>query len=449
MSANDTSSVEGSVVQPISYPSINIRPVSPSEPEIRVSVSNTHLDPYNRLDSFTLAIEVGKTARSGTYRSTITVSGIVLEGTTMNGFAMAQEFIWIIVEGVDGDPTPIPPAPGEEEVFPASCQCLDFTPIYVKKNLPECQSENAPDHCYDFDIQKFMPGQSQTECNNVISVTACGTTMTISPTGATVACCSEVGYGCSCPSTPCPPKQCCGPYCPTVCEPPNRRLFNNLKEAQNAVWCHCWTESAYVETTGCVACCCPDLEASPGDPLYPCDKLDPNNSTEKALLDQKRCCSCPSANQDICCNTCRLAFDDGNCGRFFKRRSEIDLEVEAAWKLCQGETPPSDIQCDDQISCPSDETISGVGAEDGCASVKNPSVAILNNGIGLVAYENVDDVSTIKIKQVKTSSVYKIMSNKEFNYGRLQNPSKWDEASGYYRVRLYFYEDQIGIGIGS
>src|SRR5690606_6569952 len=67
---------------------------------------------------------------------------------------------------------------------------------------------------------------------------------------------------------------------------------------------------------------------------------------------------------------------------------------------------------------------------------KHPAVVVLNNGIGLVAYETTDEISVIKLKQFKTSSKSKLLPNREFNFGRLENSSKWTTSA-----KLYYYED--------
>jgi len=73
----------------------------------------------------------------------------------------------------------------------------------------------------------------------------------------------------------------------------------------------------------------------------------------------------------------------------------------------------------------------------GCTNVKSPSIAILNNGVGLIAYESmIDNVSTIKIQQFHTSVDFKLLANRTFGYGRLQHNSKWDKAPGLVEVSV-------------
>lgn len=364
----------------------------------------------------------------------------------------------------------------EETGFTSSCNCLDHTPIKLRLSRPECLCckdglspciddpldlkciNSLPEHCFNIPIQKCLPGQDcndPSRCNREIGLNVCGHTIIISPgTKPSMICCSDVGFGCECPENPCEADYCCGPNCPgsEVCV--NGQLLyppgaEGLRQAQDDVWCNCWTERAGISelTSGCTHCCCPEVESEPGNPNYPCDMLDLSNSYHQQLLQDGICCECSSEQpfRNDCCNCC-LLFPDGvkdpvtgECGFTTSIcRHEIDIQVENIFKSCVNgeipETPIPPFECISSI-CPSDDEII---ENENCSSFRHPASVILNNGIGLIVYEEQDEnnVSVIKIKQFKTSVSNKLLPNREFNFGRLEHYSKWSNN----RAKLYYYE---------
>lgn len=356
-------------------------------------------------------------------------------------------------------------------VFPTSCDCLDTTPIKLRISSPECRCckdgitnpcvddpldidciNNLPDHCFDIPIGKCVAGQDCTDpdfCKLPVSINACGNVIVIEPQVANMLCCSDVGFGCDCPSQPCD-TECCGPNCPgsEVCVD-GQLLFPpgpaGLRQAQDEVWCNCWTVKAGISdlTPRCSHCCCPEPDSSPGDPNYPCNLLDPSNPQHQQLLNDGNCCECSSEepNRSDCCECC-LLFPDGEvdpqtgeCG-FTKVicRSEINDAVEAIFQSCTTVVePPPPFDCVN-LQCPENDEI--IAGSDNCSATRHPDTVVLNNGIGLVAYEDHNDVSVIKIRQFKTSVSNKLLPNREFSFGRLQNSENW--VGGV--AKLYYYD---------
>lgn len=372
----------------------------------------------------------------------------------------------------------------EITVFPTTCQCVDFTPIPLVLDLPECRCpdpfdldclNNLPGYCYDIPIRRCFPDQNCQEegfCDIEQPLNSCGNTILIEPEKVNMICCADVGFGCDC-DVPSSDEQCCGPTCEgmEVCDINGNRLFSSLIEAQDFVWCECFTIAAFVDpaTPNCEECCCPDVNAGIGDVHYPCDLLDPTVPEEKALLDEDppRCCQCHSSHTSDCCGCC-LHFADGS-GNYdlVHCRPDIDDEVASIWETCggtgitgdtgtTGPTGPPGGDAEDFTVCGDDKCIVGEptgpldedrcgDAGNGCTSIRNPAVVILNNGIGLVAYESMLDVSSIKIQQFKTSARYKVLPNREFNFGRLQHQSKWVNNI----AKLYYYDNLPQHIIGS
>jgi len=52
----------------------------------------------------------------------------------------------------------------------------------------------------------------------------------------------------------------------------------------------------------------------------------------------------------------------------------------------------------------------------GCATTRHPDLTILNNGIALVAFENMSDQSIINIRQFKTSIINKIHPHRKLQF---------------------------------
>lgn len=351
-------------------------------------------------------------------------------------------------------------------LLPSSCDCLDTTPIKIRLSSPECLCckdgsdpciddplnidciSKLPDHCFDIPIRQCISGQDCTNpnfCKQPLALNACGHTIIISPQKANMLCCSDIGLGCDCQTETCD-TVCCGPNCPgsEVCVD-GRLLYSpgptGLQQAKDDVWCNCWTIKSGISnlTSNCTHCCCPDISGQPGDPNYPCDSLDPQKHQQ--LLQNGICCECSS--QEIlrrdCCECCILLPNGlrdsttGQCGFATICKPQIDSEVESIFTQCGEVTPIQDFDCT-KIKCPEvDEIINGSTE---CSNARHPSVVILNNGIGLVAYEDQDDLSVIKIKQFKTSVANKLLPNREFNFGRLQHHTKWQNNL----ARLYFFD---------
>ena len=134
-------------------------------------------------------------------------------------------------------------------------------------------------------------------------------------------------------------------------------------------------------------------------------------------------------------------------------RADIAREVEEAFAACiTPSTPPPTISADCEPNCTrEDECITGSDdvpnecINSGCVSVRNPSVTVLNNGIGLVAYENFENSSVIKIQQFHTSLPGKILPNRKTNLGRLEHESKWTIVNiGEPRsAKLYFFDEDL------
>lgn len=349
--------------------------------------------------------------------------------------------------------------------FPTSCDCIDTTPIPARRWSDECNCciegtsgpdciddpldvdciNSRPDHCFEFKINKCSVGpcDDPSICAVSTPINVCGNTVLITPLEANMVCCSDIGFGCDCPDDPCD-EECCGPDCPDslICDEQGNRLYQTLRAAQDDVWLNCWvTTQGRVDTSftpNCTHPCCPEPESSPGDINYPCDMLDPNNPQHQQLLDDGTCCACASTNRDDCCTCCLNVADaerdaDGNCGFATVCRANIDEEVARLWESC-GEPPEPPPPFEGvNVVCPDEDTVI---SSDDCSAVRHPDTVVLNNGVGLVAYEDHNDVATIKIKQFKTSLANKALPNREFNFGRLEHFSKWTGGV----AKLYYYD---------
>lgn len=328
-------------------------------------------------------------------------------------------------------------------VFGASCDCLDTTPIPVLlcKGGVDTNGE-----CVDPDpnvpIRKCVKeDNSDCLCGEPLVFEICGEVVIVEPFMDTIklVCCGNIeGGGCSCPTEDIAPEGCCGTTCSNI----NICLdYANVQDAIDATWCECWQKAMdgefTLETPGCTRCTVPDSS----DPDY--------------------------ANLDInAIVNCVIKIPDGRGGLFTKTRAEVAAEVEIAWANCQKEEEPpvppslSEASCLPNCNRP-DECITGsfncpdsqdiricrattecTNKSSGCTSVRNPATTILNNGIGLVAFESLDSVSVIQIHQFNTSVPAKILPNRRTNYGRLQNSTDWEVTSnGSLLVKLYYFED--------
>lgn len=308
------------------------------------------------------------------------------------------------------------------QVFGAACGCMDFTPIPVQL----CKGGAGPngDECIDPDpnipIRKCVEeDNSDCKCNEPFVLEVCGEIVIVEPDPSTVnvVCCGEIeGGGCTCPTDIIPPEGCCGLICSDIdiCTD-----FQNAEDAINAIWCECWQKARdgefILETPGCTQCTIPSKE----DPNY--GSLDIDAITN-----------------------CTIKIPNGLGGFLTRSRSEIVAEVQAIWANClkpdDGPLPPS---IDEATCLPKCDRLDEYITGDQCSSIKNTSSVILNNGIGLVAYESINDSSIIKIKQFNTSIPAKILPNRKTNYGRLENESHWttDTTNSIKIAKLYYYED--------
>jgi hypothetical protein len=328
-------------------------------------------------------------------------------------------------------------------VFGASCDCLDFTPIPVE--LCTGGTGLGGDECINPDpmvpIRKCVEeDNSDCLCNEPLAFNVCGEIVIVEPDTDTLnlVCCGEIqGGGCACPTDPICPEGCCGVVCSgiDVCAD-----FTNVQNAIDTIWCECWRKAIegehILETPGCTQCTIPD----PTDPNF--DVLDIDAITN-----------------------CSIKICDGQGGFFTITRPEIVAEVEAAWANCVGPSEPPPLppvseasclpECDRQdeciigsLSCSDTEDVRDCRKSacsnpgEGCISVRNPSTVVLNNGIGLVAYESMTDNSVIKIDQFNTSIPAKILPNRRTDYGRIQNELNWEDGSSTTKLpKLYYFND--------
>jgi len=288
---------------------------------------------------------------------------------------------------------------GTTSILPSSCDCIDSEPIPILNlnSSLNCDCPSDPtgreclengtidDECRFIPIKKCLEGQQNCDCELEWSLNTCGHTVIITPQDVNQVCCGDLtGFGCDCPSEFDPPA-CCGASCQEICHPTEpRSLFNSLAEAQEAVWFNCLQEAAYQVSEDC------------------------------------------------------WAFSDGS-GNFFTRcRGQVDVEVESVYTSCfLPDVDPIEWKCEAKCDI-NDETIPASPTE--CVSVRNPSIVVLNNGIGLVAYESFEEnLPVIKISQFKTSVDQKFLANRIFNHGRLQHTIRWSEG----QAKLYVYDDPL------
>lgn len=289
--------------------------------------------------------------------------------------------------------------------FPTSCDCLDLNPIPVYLNTPECECpqdptgvycrdhpevqglENWSEKCMSIPIEKCTSGET-CNCDWPISLFVCGTSIQITPTSVNQVCCGELeGFNCDCPSVT-DPRVCCGVDCQPLCDPIEpKSVYNTLSDAQQSIWFNCTQEAAYAIDESC------------------------------------------------------YAFADGKGGFYQKCKDEVYSEIESAFSQCfegpdipEGEKVPWTCMA---AKCLADESIPDISLD--CVSTQHPDVTVLNNGIGIVCYESLDEdkAPVIKIAQFKTSVDYVLLSNREFNFGRLQNNKNWSNG----KAKLYYYDD--------
>jgi hypothetical protein len=362
--------------------------------------------------------------------------------------------------------------------FPAACECLetDYVPILYSTSgdvVNKCVDPNTglpiidprtglpPERCTAIPIHVCNIGEDcEQACDLEYNLWACGSTITVNPTLVRMVCCSEVGYGCKC-HPPQPEGQCCGPTddCDPVCDPVSGfPLYASVEEAQEATWCKCFDKASELIPNTCTHCCCPDSSLPVGHRWYPCSLLesilpgDPLYGQAQELLRQQQCCDTPPSQENDCCHLCILVSDgSGSSLRYCKE--EMDLAVASAFANCRRADVP-DFECADERLNDVDCIVANIDAADPCAepragqgSVYHPSTTVLNNGIGLVAYEVHEDeqpYSNIRVEQFKTSVLAKILPNRTFNFGRLQNRNSWSSnisVNNKRTAKLYYYCD--------
>lgn len=360
--------------------------------------------------------------------------------------------------------------------FPAACECLsfDYVPILysaagdtvqncvdAETNLPviDPATGEPPERCTAIPIHVCNIDENCDEkCSLEHNLWACGISITIDPLKVNQLCCSEVGYGCKCNPTP-PDGQCCGPddQCDPVCDPVTKfPLYNSLEEAQEATWCKCFDKAVEFLPENCTSCCCPDVNLPIGHRWYPCwmlQNIQPGDelyTQAQELLQNHQCCPTSPEQEDACCHLC-VMVPDGNGGTTKYCKEEIDLAVAAAFPNCRRKELP-EFECPDEILNTVDCIVPIINSENPCSepragsgSVYHPSTTVLNNGIGLVAYEvheGEQPYSSIRIEQFKTSLLAKVLPNRVFNFGRLQHQSRWANTSnGTFVAKLYYYDD--------
>lgn len=360
--------------------------------------------------------------------------------------------------------------------FSSSCDCINTTPIPIRQDLPICKCckngetdpcvddpldveciQNLPETCFNIPIIKCLPGED-CNCDLPTAINICGNTVLIQPTRKNLICCSELGFGCECDvSGSSNPVECCGPQCYDICTMYEQNP--DINGIVDFIWSDCWTKKSGIDmasTPHCTDPCCPD-PTDPKSSRYPCELKEPGSTDP--------CCPCLLENQDDCCNCCIKFLDETGQPSITYCRSDIEQQVRQALESCasggsgggdgsdgSGDSgtgqPPPPWDPPNKI-CRVDKCI--VGQPDlskntideqcdnknlGCVSVKNPSTVVLNNGIGLVAYESNDNISSIKIQQFNTSLGNKLLPNREFNFGRLQHQNSWQNGI----AKLYVYD---------
>ena len=348
--------------------------------------------------------------------------------------------------------------------FSSSCDCINTTPIPIRKDSPECKCckdgvtnpciddpldseciNGLPESCFEIPILKCLPGE-ECNCSLPTALNVCGNTIVIEPIFQNMVCCSDLGFGCSCDDDTGGgddnnPVECCGAQCHDICAMYQQN--SNIDDIIDFVWLDCWTKKAGIDqssTPNCTDACCPDPSNIDSD-NYPCELRDPGSS--------EPCCSCLIENQTDCCNCCIKFLDQSGQPTITYCRQDISQQVRSIVLDCVISPPEIPPWNPPNSSCRIDACIVGEPNLDnteindqcenkhiGCTSVKHPSTVVLNNGIGLVAYESQKDTSVIKIQQFNTSVGNKLLPNRELNFGRLENQSKWENGI----AKIYSYD---------
>lgn len=345
--------------------------------------------------------------------------------------------------------------------YSSSCDCVNSTPIPIRQNSPNCQCyqedglddpfdieciSNLPESCFEIPIIKCLPGQP-CNCSLPSALNICGQTVVIQPVQQNLVCCSDLGFGCQCDDggggSDSHPTECCGVSCHDICA--MYRQNQDVESLIDFVWADCWTKKAGVDVASTPKCsepCCPDA-SDPNSNNYPCELREAG--------DTRDCCPCPLENQSECCNCCVTFMDTNGIPSIVYCRTDIAQQVRSAIEDCLIPDPPTsppwnppNTECRDdkcivgEPNITEDQSIDSQcdNKHSGCTSVIHPSTVVLNNGIGLVAYESIKDVSTIKIQQFNTSLKNKLLPNRELGFGRLQHRIRW----GTTIAKLYVYD---------
>lgn len=347
----------------------------------------------------------------------ITVISIQSQGTNTNSnqlFDPLKRQLALSTGGVDLD-IEIPFGDAIDNIpidaFGGSCDCMDFSPTPIDfcgggididgtcldrtPNIPikVCIDENNLD-C---------------NCNEDFVFDVCGEIVLIEPLDDSVnlVCCGELnnslGGGCNCPTDVCPEVGCCG-LCDDIDLCPPNGVFENLAAAQESLWCECFEKA----------------RAGEGG-LFFVDNVLCGNDCVAAPLN------------------CEIRVPNGFCDFNIVSKENVFDIIKTAWAECETggeEVPPSLAEETCQPNC--DRLDQVISAND-CGSLRNPSVVVLNNGIGLVAYESLENNnSVIRISQFRTSVPAKILPNRSSNKGRLNHFSNW---TGDPKIaKLYYYE---------
>ena len=350
-------------------------------------------------------------------------------------------------------------------IFPSSCACVDFTPIPILRDVgdpsdpdnyyPQCDCPNPfdclsgtpgelPAECYEFPIAKCIAPNTEADCEGIcdipFDVNVCGTTITVTPTETNLTCCGSLELGCECPTGggECPDYICCGAQCPWVdiCDElaipfpvPN---YPTVEAAQSDVWNQC----VDLSTGSCGDEC---LE-------FPTGECEEDGTTPipyfvtKAVLDQEVADAynnCGGTGGACCVGLeCSLVNSESECDGIWQGiGSTCTPNPCGAPGAVEFDCVTSECDYDDQCIVGS-PNISGENRiqdqcsqiNDGCSNVRNPAIVLLNNGVGIVAYEAMaDNITSIKLQQFHTSVDFKLLSNRIFGYGRLQNKIKWEQ----------------------
>jgi len=357
-------------------------------------------------------------------------------------------------------------------IFPSSCACVDFTPLPIIRAVgdpsdpdnyfPQCACDDVsqclpntpgelPSECYEFPIPKCVSPDTAEDCDGIcdipFGVNVCGTTITITPTETNMTCCGTLdGFGCTCPGGggECPDYQCCGAECDELCDwlaiPFPTPIHSSVGEAQQFVWNNCLAKA----TGSCGDDCL----------LFPTGECEDDGVTpieyfkeKSGLFDEVATiyANCGGEGGACCIGiNCTTVSSESECDGVW-----MGYGTPCTPNPCGGpgavefDCITSECNYDDQ--CIVGEPVVGVNrVQDqcdeiykGCSSVGKPSIAILNNGVGLIAYETmVDNISTIKLQQFHTSVDFKLLANRTFGYGRLQNSLRWEDAPGLTQVSI-------------